>query len=393
MPVADSNIHHLRDGEVVLYKVQRSKNWQARYKLLNGTWLRFSTRKRRYEDAALTACDRYDEARYRERMGLAPIVKRFCDVADACISDMQRDMAAGTGKSVFKDYIQVIERYMLPFFGQHHLSSIGAKDIAEFEAWRNLQMKRTPKASTLLTFASAFSRIHQTAIARGWISERVPMPKLSLKGDKGIVRPAFTPTEIQQLRQHLTTWYSAVDGKTREMRRLLRDYVDVLILTGMRHGTESMNLCWKHIEWHSEGSKRYLRLWVSGKTGPRWLIAKHECVKALQRLHQCQPDIATLDFEQHIAYKSDKQVFRFVDGTQPYQFNAVFKRLLQAMGMEKSTAGTNRTLYSLRHTYATAELLAGTDIHTLAKQMGTSVLMLERHYSKLTATMAADKLA
>jgi len=34
-----------------------------------------------------------------------------------------------------------------------------------------------------------------------------------------------------------------------------------------------------------------------------------------------------------------------------------------------------------------------TDIHTLAKQMGNSVLMLERHYSKLTATMAADRLA
>jgi integrase len=57
------------------------------------------------------------------------------------------------------------------------------------------------------------------------------------------------------------------------------------------------------------------------------------------------------------------------------------------------TTGTDRTLYSLRHTYATQELLAGTDIHTLARQMVTSVTMLERHYSKLTATMAAEQLA
>jgi len=42
---------------------------------------------------------------------------------------------------------------------------------------------------------------------------------------------------------------------------------------------------------------------------------------------------------------------------------------------------------------ATTELLAGTDIHTLARKMGTSVLMLERHYSKLTVTMAAEQLA
>jgi hypothetical protein len=45
------------------------------------------------------------------------------------------------------------------------------------------------------------------------------------------------------------------------------------------------------------------------------------------------------------------------------------------------------------HTYAIEELLASTDIHTLSKQMGTSVRMLEAHYSKLTATRAAERLA
>jgi hypothetical protein len=29
----------------------------------------------------------------------------------------------------------------------------------------------------------------------------------------------------------------------------------------------------------------------------------------------------------------------------------------------------------------------------MARQMGTSVVMLERHYSKLVATMAAERLA
>ena len=63
-------------------------------------------------------------------------------------------------------------------------------------------------------------------------------------------------------------------------------------------------------------------------------------------------------------------------------------------GLEKNSEGQTRTLYSLRHTYATLELLENsTDIHTLAKQMGNSAIMIERHYSKLTATMAAEKLA
>ncbi len=46
----------------------------------------------------------------------------------------------------------------------------------------------------------------------------------------------------------------------------------------------------------------------------------------------------------------------------------------------------------MRHTYATLALLEGTtDIHTLARQMGNSAAMIERHYSKLSTTMAGAK--
>lgn len=40
-----------------------------------------------------------------------------------------------------------------------------------------------------------------------------------------------------------------------------------------------------------------------------------------------------------------------------------------------------------------ALLDGGADIHTLSKQMGNAAAMIERHYSKLTPTMAADRLA
>ena len=71
-----------------------------------------------------------------------------------------------------------------------------------------------------------------------------------------------------------------------------------------------------------------------------------------------------------------------------------FRRLMRDSGLLVDGAGQTRTLYSLRHTYATLELLKNsTDIHTLSKQMGNSASMIERHYSKFTATMAADRLA
>ena len=55
--------------------------------------------------------------------------------------------------------------------------------------------------------------------------------------------------------------------------------------------------------------------------------------------------------------------------------------------------GAVRTLYSMRHTYATFQILNGVDYHTLAKNMGTSISMLQKHYDHLTPTLAADQLA
>jgi integrase len=55
--------------------------------------------------------------------------------------------------------------------------------------------------------------------------------------------------------------------------------------------------------------------------------------------------------------------------------------------------GQKRVFYSLRHTYATLALTHDkVPIHTLAKQMGTSVLMIEKHYSHLKVVQAINQL-
>jgi integrase len=40
----------------------------------------------------------------------------------------------------------------------------------------------------------------------------------------------------------------------------------------------------------------------------------------------------------------------------------------------------HRRIYDLRHTYATWSLPAGIDVYTLARRMGTSLLMIDRTY-------------
>ena len=386
-------IHRLRDGELILFRRSDSRIWQYKFKRESGSWYRASTRKSVLEQAKRVAMDLHDEARYRERLGLAPAHKSFKDIAMATVEDMQRDLAAGTGKKIYVDYCSVIERYFIPYFGDKYLQNLKHKDIADFEAWRNHRMARTPKSSTLMTFASAFSRVHQTAISRGWISDRVPIPTMSRRGAKGEVRPAFSVEEIAQLRQFMTSWqkqgYLDYD---RIMRPLLCAYVEFLLLTGMRHGTESMGIEWRHCEWYASEGQRYIRVWVDGKTGGRWLIAKHEAQAVLITLHSLQPDIADKPIEQ-VMGRDTKYLFRRPDGQRPRTFNGMFSKLMRESGLRWNHSNQSRTLYSLRHSYATMELLAETDIHTLARQMGTSVRMLEQHYSKLTATMAADKLA
>jgi len=391
---AEPHIHLLRDGEVVLYRRKRSRVWQCRYKLNTGEWQRQSTHKTGLEHAVGVACEAYDEARFRQRLGLAAVAaKTFTDIANITVAELRNDLAAGTGKKIYADYVQVIEKYFIPFFGERHLQNLKHSDIADFDRWRNAKMGRLPKSSTLMNFASAFSRVCTTAIQRGYISERVPLPKMSRKGEKGSARPAFAVEEVAQLRAYMTVWEQG--GKTdidRLNRPLLCDYVNFLLLTGMRHGTEAHNIKWQHCEWYESEGVRYLRVWVSGKTGGRYLIAKHQAVAVLARLHATQKDIAGREFDSVLG-RVNHYIFRNAACMRPKRFNGIFTRLMRDSGLMTNSVGEARTLYSLRHTYATAELLAGTDIHTLAKQMGTSVRMLEAHYSKLTATMAAEKLA
>ncbi len=386
---------YLRDGEVVIFRRPNSPLWQCRFKRQNGMWERVSTKQASIEHAVRVACDLYDEARFRQRLGLAQKAPMFAEIAHATLYEMRRDLDAGVGKSVYGSYITCIEKYFLPYFQDKRLEEITYTDIHEFEIWRNRQMRLIPKASTLANFASAWTKLQQTAIKRGWISERVAIPKLTARGEKSKTRPAFSREEIDKLLIYMEKW--AKEGRLeieREIRPLLRDYVEMLLLTGMRHGTEALNICWNNIEWHTKDGKRYLRIWVNGKTGGRWLIAKHRAIEVLQRLHGRQKAVYDIPFDRLFESRTPYKIFVMSDGHQPLRIDGTFKKLMRDSGLGKSQDGQMRTLYSLRHTYATLELLDNkTDIHTLARQMGNSAAMIERHYSKLTPTMAAEQLA
>ena len=67
----NDNLVYLRDGDVVLYKRERSSVWQMRYRLFDKQWRRVSTKHHNIDYAIRVAGDIYDEARFRERLGLS----------------------------------------------------------------------------------------------------------------------------------------------------------------------------------------------------------------------------------------------------------------------------------------------------------------------------------
>jgi hypothetical protein len=100
--------------------------------------------------------------------------------------EMRQQIDLSTGKTAVHSYATCIEKYFLPYFGDKVLEEISHTDVREFELWRDRQMARNPKTSTLNNFTTAWSRVIATAVERGFISERVPVPKLTAKGVKGV---------------------------------------------------------------------------------------------------------------------------------------------------------------------------------------------------------------
>ena len=65
----------------------------------------------------------------------------------------------------------------------------------------------------------------------------------------------------------------------------------------------------------------------------------------------------------------------------------VLSALLKSARLETDTSGAKRTIYSLRHTYATFRLHEGVNQYLLARNMGTSAAMLEKHYEHTSSDL------
>jgi integrase len=317
--------------------------------LPSGTWHSASTGQANLESAKSAGIEVQQLGLSQLAAGESISKKTFGEVAHEELAAMRRALDNSRAPKTYRDYIFAINKYLIPFFGGMSVASIRDETIEDFSAWRETKMGREPRASTMRNHASAYNRVIKLARRQGLIPAERAFPDLPIAGEKSQARPAFSRPEIDNLLAFMADWeQSGRLRMSRLMRRLCRAYVEFLLYTGIRHGTEARALRWRHLQWHYSGEQRYLRVWVSGKTGPRYLIAKHQAIPALERLAAWQ-DLGFADLNEVINARLDRLVFAYPDGGTPYQMEGVFRTLMRDSGLALDTAGRNRTLYSLRH--------------------------------------------
>ncbi len=130
--------------------------------------------------------------------------------------------------------------------------------------------------------------------------------------------------------------------------------------------------------------------------GPRYctrrIVCRHSARKYLVRIKDRFPHLKERQLGQMLDI--DEPVFRCRDGSIPKDYHGAFRIMLEKAKLLNDVNGARRSMCSRRRTYATFQIIYNRLVlHTLAKNMGTSIAMLERHYSHLEVLHRAEALA
>ncbi|WP_424178940.1 tyrosine-type recombinase/integrase [Yoonia sp. TsM2_T14_4] len=272
------------------------------------------------------------------------------------------------------------------------MASIDVASLQKFDVWRTEQMGRKAAHSTINTHNSALNRVLDEAELRGWITGSI-RPTLLNKGRKAQKRGAFSLDEYQKIYTDLRTYHEKTfHPGARETREVMRNYVLFLANTGIRHGTEALNLKWSSIAWVKKGDERFLAIYPSGKTGPRLAIARDRTERFLDRQRTMNPALVDKTLDEVIEAKTDDYVFKTRSDERIDYYNLArnFNQYLEENDMKIGQDRLPRTLYSFRHFYVTQDLARGVTSDQLSSQLGNSAQVVDRYYSKLSPLMNAE---
>ena len=117
-----SQLHHLLDGKITLYIRPKSVHWQARITMPSGEYIRLSTGQYDLDEAKTQAVILYETIKTKIKMGTPLRVKTFGDVARLVLKDIRASKTLNKHKKIYRDYVFVIQKYLLPFFDKKKIA-------------------------------------------------------------------------------------------------------------------------------------------------------------------------------------------------------------------------------------------------------------------------------
>jgi integrase len=383
-----TDVQELKSGLVLFRRTDvKHRNWYCRIKVpKEDRYKTISLKTSDLNEARDKAFDHDADIRFRVKHEVPIFEKSFEDVATE-YSQYQRAMA-DIGQ-ITKGRWQVIDGYirlhLVPYMGGIQITHIGDDKWRNYPIWRKQNgrsMGGTPaKDGTVRQEMMTYRAVMNFAAQKRYIRES-QVPKGRLISDKAR-RDEFTPQEYRHLHTFARSWVkTAKSDFNKWYRQMAYNFMLVMANTGMRT-MEARNLRWRDVDIRTDRQNRkFVCINVRGKGKYRELVAASNVSDYLERIKSLSK-----------ATKPDDFVFTTHKGKGSTSlYGSLISDLLEASALLKSSSGSIRSTYCLRHTYATFRLMEGVDVYFLAKQMGTSVQMIEDHYGHITPTKNAERI-
>jgi integrase len=328
----------------------------------------------------------------RTEEGLPPKTKLFAAVIDDYIAYRERDHRHGKTTAGMLRQIKRISKFWREYAGHLPVEDIDDKVMREFVPWRRdyyadfkklpKNAKRNPADRTIQYDMMIGKAIIRWAHGQG-LRGKQTLPTVTFTPKKKRVRPAFELSEFRTLWRVLCKRINyARDKRTKRSRELLRYYVLVIANSGLRPG-EANDLKVRDVHaFKDEKSRSNYRFVVRGKTGERDVIIRSAAAKRLDKLltkRRAENPAGRL-----LAMPDESRIITLID-----QLDAALKEA----SLQKSSFGEKYSIYSFRHFYAVNALRNGVGVFEVARNMGTSVQIIQEYYGKqATPTVFATRL-
>ena len=82
----------------------------------------------------------YYEVDARIQNKLPATTRKFADVAKHAINRMETEIHEGVGKQAYRDYVQALNKWLIPYFGTIDIAKLDLAAVTAFDAWHKLRL-------------------------------------------------------------------------------------------------------------------------------------------------------------------------------------------------------------------------------------------------------------